>query len=389
MEKKLFIIKELERRINKKNNSKFIGGNELKSIRAYTNSSQTNFYNNVLTLSYWSRVESGQIVPKEKYVREVLNQNDVDLSRIDFKSDFYEKIKKSVDAFINDNDDELNKLAGESRNGILTKSRIISFIDYLKKYDLFNASEDYYFLQKTISTMSDYDFIVYSIFSGIYYFMYGDFELALDVFNTINVFKLDYELELLRKIYIFYINCFNMQDDAIVIYDELYFELCSKRQEKHCELLSYYIGIFFCKKKMKIGYEIAKERLVDKKHILSLEIIYDFYVEGNVSKIDINTKDLSDYALCLKLIGSNKSFINKTLANHQGKIELDFDYHIIAFYNQTETAKCDYLEEIAGDIAYTNNEWIKFYFLDYIIEWCYKRGRYKRIYSFYKKVFNK
>lgn len=384
---KISIVKELGNRLVQRKNDRKLIGNDLKFLRKSRNETLDEFYKDVNSISYWSRVEANQIVPKQEYLSAVFTNKDISIDKLDVIYSYESHITKAIKAFITNDLKTLSKIVEMNEGGFLKKSQIVSLIYYLTIGDMPSASDIFYSIEPTVSSLSEEDLLTFSVFSGVFHYMCGNFQLSLEIFDSLKGYKIDDDLVLICRIYEFYNYCYNMKDEAFITYEKLYYDLCSQRLDDLCEKLSYYMAIFYAKRKSKITFELIRKRLKDDININSVDVIYAFYSEGNVNKLNFKTSELSDYANCLMKCNSSKAYVRNSLEKHQGKIEIDYDFYVISYLSKNSQHRADYIYEITPIIAYLDNDWLNDFFLKVIVDLCFKTGKYKRIYSYYKLVY--
>ncbi len=179
-------ISSLKNKINKRiknssrNDFQDIGG-YIKKKRKELNITQDEVSNGICSVSYLSKIENNQIVPKEFYVKEIMDKLDVD-------KEYYEKdlndslyLNKMLQAMFY-LDDQLIK---ETFNEIeIIEHNLTINICKLAYYVYFGKNDDNQYvmmLENLVNNMNNFELKIYLLLASLYYISLEKFKISLEI----------------------------------------------------------------------------------------------------------------------------------------------------------------------------------------------------------------
>lgn len=179
-------ISSLKNKVNKrvknsyKNDFQDIGG-YIKKKRKELNVTQDVVSNGICSVSYLSKIENNQIVPKEFYVKEIMEKLDVD-------KEFYEKdlndslyLNKMLQSIFYLDDAAVQELFTEiemiEHNLTINISKLAFFIHFEK----LDENQYVMMLENLVNNMNNFELKFYLLLSSLYYISLDKYKIALDI----------------------------------------------------------------------------------------------------------------------------------------------------------------------------------------------------------------
>lgn len=197
-------LSSLKNKINKriKNNSKNdfqdIGG-YIKKKRKELNVTQDIISNGICSVSYLSKIENNQIVPKEFYVREIMEKLDVDEEFFEKDLNDHKYLDKMLHGMFYMDDkiilDTYNEIIMIEHNLTINICKLVYYVYYAKK----DENQYVMMLENLVNNMNDYELKIYLLLASLYYMSLEKFKMSLEILVLGE--KIDITNDLLTALY--------------------------------------------------------------------------------------------------------------------------------------------------------------------------------------------
>jgi len=179
-------ISSLKNKVNKRvknssrNDFQDIGG-YIKKKRKELNVTQDVVSNGICSVSYLSKIENNQIIPKEFYVKEIMEKLDVD-------EEFYEKdlndslyLNKLLQGifYLDDNliEDIFKEIEMIEHNLTINICKLVYYV-YFRKTD---ENQYVMMLENLVNNMNNFELKIYLFLASLYYISLDKFKIALEI----------------------------------------------------------------------------------------------------------------------------------------------------------------------------------------------------------------
>lgn len=405
-------VSSLKNKINKrvrnssKNDFQDIGG-YIKKKRKELNVTQDIVSNGICSVSYLSKIENNQIIPKEFYVREIMDKLDVD-------KEYYEKdINDSL--YLNRMllgmfylDDELIENTFEEIKEI--EHNLTINICKLSYYVYFSKNDDNQYvmmLENLVNNMNDFELKIYLIVASLYYISLEKFKTSLEILMLGS--KIEITNDYLSALY---------GENIYLVKQRLLKKNCSSDDYERAQSVynrfhnikrsvllalwkTYYISIenpsesLMLLKKIKVSFldEFSKDffYLIKARSLFKTECLNEsivclnnirenstFFYQKNIMLFEICLLE-KDNDMCLSINDILKSY-------KPDKFQLKHKVYYHYLLEKDKDSIKEYLRDIAIPFSIKIND---FYglemYINEIMEICITSSRYKEAVQFYKK----
>ncbi|KFZ26851.1 MAG: Helix-turn-helix domain protein [Candidatus Izimaplasma bacterium HR2] len=405
-------ISSLKNKVNKRvknssrNDFQDIGG-YIKKKRKELNVTQDIVSSGICSVSYLSKIENNQIVPKEFYIREIMEKLDVD-------KEFFEKdlndslyLSKMLQGMFYLDDDLIESSYNEIKD---IKHNLTINICKLAYYIYFGKTDDNQYvmmLENLVNNMNDFELKIYLLLASLYYISLEKFKITLEILLIGN--KIDIT-----------------NDSLTAMYSEYTYLVKQRLLKKNCSSDDYesaqgiYSRFHNIKRSIVLAlwksYYISNENpdgaldlLIMMKTSLLDEFSKDFYYLIKAQAL-YKTKCFNESILCLNNIRENSTFfyqktillyeicliendtemcnsINNILKSYKpDKHQLKYKVYYHYLLEQQKDSVKEYLRDIAIPYSIKIND---FYGLEKytneIMEICIINSRYKEAIQHYKR----
>lgn len=405
-------ISSLKNKVNKrvknssKNDFQDIGG-YIKKKRKELNVTQDVVSNGICSVSYLSKIENNQIIPKEFYVKEIMEKLDVD-------KEFYEKdlndslyLNKLLQGVFYLDDDLIESVFKEVED---IKHNLTINICKLVYYVYFNKSDENQYvmmLENLVNNMNNFELKIYLLLASLYYISLDKYKISLEILILGD--KIDITNDYLSALYSEYTylvkqrllkkNC--ASDDyetAQSIYNRFH---NVKRSIILALWKAYYISIENPDKALalleKIKISLLDDFSKDLYYIIKARALFKIEC-NNESIVSLNNiretspfyyqKTILLYEICLidkdeEMCGSIKDLLNNFKPD---KFQLKYKVYYHYLLEQQKDSVKEYLRNIAIPYSIKIDDYYGLEnYTNEIMNICIENSRYKEAVQYYKK----
>ena len=377
-------IFEIKKRINNYYDHSHVFGLEVKNRRFDLEMTLYNVSKNICSMSYLCKVENNKIVPNEYCVNEICNKLDIDNKTLKAINNVERNLLKLTKSYLYGEYNEIKIIFNESKSLKSYASDIISFIYYISIKDLANATTYFNKVNNLVSSMSNNELLIVSIFETIYYYFNQDFKSSIKILNYVDKFCFEEELKLLSRIIRFY-DLIALNSPMIgSIYNELILQLTNLSKYKLCEKINYAMAISLLKAKDYDSLDSFIKKINKKEYKSNIDIL-KYIIRNDIESL-IKYDDYDEasmfYQTCRSLI--LKTNFNNYSCNIYNIDEFPLLIEYLAIEDDYD--KMDFIVSIAlENLSLYNEKFLIDYFVKELAKLSLKKQKYKALAS---SIFN-
>ena len=373
-------IFEIKKRINNYYDHSHVFGLEVKNRRFDLEMTLYNVSKNICSMSYLCKVENNKIVPNEYCVNEICNKLDIDNKTLKAINNVERNLLKLIKSYLYEEYEDIKIIFNESKSLKSYASDIIAFIYYISIKDLANATKYFNKVNNLLSSMSNNELLIVSIFEAIYFYFNQDFNSAIKILNYVDKFCFEEEIKLLSRIIRFY-NLIALNSPMIgTIYNELILYLTNLSKYNLCEKINYAMAISLVRAKDYNSLDSFMNKVNNKEYISNINIL-KFIVRNDIESL-IKYEDYNNASMYYQTC---RSLILKTNYNNYSCNIYNIDeYPLLIEYLSIEDDydKMDFITSIALDnLSLYNEKFLIDYFVKELAKLALKKQKYKALAS--------
>ena len=405
-------ISSLKNKVNKRiknrsrNDFQDIGG-YIKKKRKELNVTQDIVSNGICSVSYLSKIENNQIIPKEFYVREIME-------KLDFDKEYYEKdlndslyLNKMLKGMFYLDDEMIQNAFSEIE---IVEHNLTINLCKLAYYIYFGKTDDNQYvmmLENLVNNMDNFELKFYLLIAALYYISLDKFKISLEILLIGN--KIDITNDYLSSLF---------SEHTYLVKQRLLKKNCSSDDYENAQRV--YNRFHNAKRSVILAlwktYYVSIEnpdRALDLLNKIKVSLLDDYsselyYLVKAKSLFRINC--LNESILCLNNIRENSTFfyqktillyeiclsekdkemcesIKEILNNYKpDKFQLKYKVYYHYLLEQQKESVKEYLRDIAIPFSIKINDYYGLEkYTNEIMDICISSSRYKEAVQYYKK----
>ena len=191
---------------------------------------------------------------------------------------------KLIKSYLYEEYEDIKIIFNESKSLKSYASDIIAFIYYISIKDLANATKYFNKVNNLLSSMSNNELLIVSIFEAIYFYFNQDFNSAIKILDYVDKFCFEEEIKLLSRIIRFY-NLIALNSPMIgTIYNELILYLTNLSKYNLCEKINYAMAISLVRAKDYNSLDSFMNKVNNKEYISNINIL-KFIVRNDIESL--------------------------------------------------------------------------------------------------------
>ena len=329
-----------------------------------------------------SKLESNYLKPNATYLSEIskkLGMSDVFVSTLFGLREVVEEGIKGL--LFNDNkcikDFILKKDAYYNY-----RYRIIIFFDKLYDNDFESCTEIFKELTPIAKTMINYDFLVFSILSGIYYYKIGKLKDAHELLISLINFDMNTNIKGVLYLYLFYICNALGRPETIDYYNKAKEVLLFLGSYQMLDETNYYLAIYYIKNN---SYDYAlniSKSINDTKRKQTINFLVSYF--KNESLKSYNKKNLLGISKIIYDLKFDSVMLNSDIEMVKEKsFKIDYNQIIVDYLLLSDDLKIIYIFDLIKNNQDIQDSYVKSFFLNESLKSAKKTGKYKLIYDYY------
>ena len=381
-------IEIIERNTSKEDYGQVLGI-EVKYRRIQLSMTLATTASKICSISYLSKIENNAIDASPLYLREICQQVDLDDNQIDLLMNLRKIIEECIAAYLNKDAAFLNDSFCNGKGFENFRYKIIEFIYYLYNEDIYNANLTYKNLIRVSSTMSDFDFYVFSLFSGIlcyYNQFYTDFFETLKLLTNL---KINTEFDILKDKFIFLSLSFINSCDTSFAYKIIKERLLNNGKYTMLEEINYIYSLYLLNNNSFYEYYEIVKQITNPKYKESVRLYCDF-ANNNMNLSSYNQENLTTFTKLLLLTRTNKALAKNEIESIEPIYEYDMNLILLKYLLlENDNDKLRFITDIALPNTQRNNT--KFnsnFFLYELANVASRSFKYKLFTTYFLKINN-
>ncbi len=377
--------KEFKRRIAEQKEKESVVGSEVKIKRIELNKTQSYVADGICSIAYISRLEANDGKPNEHF-SDICDKINMNPKAIDDLYELSNDLEVLTNAFYHFDDEAFASELVIIKDFKNYRATLLKFICFLYKKDLKEAYDYYDRLLPLIKTMYDTDLTYFSLFSGIFHYLGGSFREAQDDLLALVDIKLTHNQEMLRDIYLLFIDLRLSNLEAIKNYFDIHDKLINEALYQYAEEISYYFCLFLAKNKVDNLYNLILKRITKKEYINTIIFYYEFFNNNKI--MDFNSKEINDFSLAVIRINNySKKAASKALLDNSSITRLDFEYYILEYLMVPKKQRREYIINNIPVYKEIGDKFLNKYFMSELVKISSNTKIYKDIRDYYDKIF--
>ncbi len=374
----------------RRDSSNNVVGIEIKDRRLNLSTTLQSLSSDICSPSYLCKIENNKIAPNKIFLKEICKRLELKPEKVNTLLKLKITLEDVVKAFLLGNVDYIEE-AYYSGLGLKNyRYRIIEFIYFIIKKDLYSANNTYSELIRLVSSMMDSDLIVFAIFSGILSFYNQEFEEALDNFNALSLTRgISTEEMLLCQKYKLYIEFILNNPCCLLEYKKLIWAYASEGHTEGLDEAHYIIGLYLLRQRQFMEYKNIYRIIHKKEYKRSLSLLVKIIFNPNIKIKKEWLENIRPFYYYLGLIYSDYDTAVEKISQMN---DLSFSYDFNLLYLQYLLLKEDkdkYIfitQNAIPTIERTKDGYAKEFFLEQLCILCGKMARYKVFQQTYKQL---
>ena len=371
---------EIKKRMNRYYDHSHVFGLEVKNRRFDLEMTLYNLSHDICSMSYLSKIENNKIVPNEYCVSEICNKLDIDKKTLKAINSVEKNLLLLIKSYLYDEHNVIEQIYNDSRTLKSYASDIISFIYFISLKDVSKATKYFTKVNNLVSSMSNNELLIVSVFEAIYFYYNQDFKSSILILNHVDKFCFEEDIKVLSKIIRFY-NLIAINSPMIgILYNEIIIYLTINTKYNLCEKINYSMAISILRSKDYDSFESFINKICNKKYIANLNIL-KFIIKNDIESLTKygKYKDASLYYQNLRNL-----ILKQESNNYVSYIYNVDEYPLLSEYLSIEDdyEKMDFITNIAiENLRSYKDKFLTDYFIMELSKLSLKKLRYKAVAS--------
>ena len=380
------LLLEIERRVLDKEGRYAIIGTEFRARRLALKKTLKFLSYKLCSVSYASKIESSDIIPNEVVLREISSRLGMDQKQFDGILGLREAIEAGIKAILYNNIKSLDGLIKNCIDFDNYRSRIFQFLYYANKNNLEAATAMHTELIKLSTTMTNFDFNVFVVIEGIYFFKIGNIVEAFNTLKKAEYLPLARYVKYVLHLYLFY--CANVlcSPDTIYYYNFVREELFSIGSYELLDEVQYYLAIYHVKND---SFERASDicnSIKEFKYKNSIMFLIAYLTGASIRSF--SRKNIIKAARCIYDYINDQELFMIDIKEYDGFYQLDYSSLLFKYLlMKDDLEKFDYImTNVANEVSISEDKYIKRFFVDQLWQISKQQQKYKFLYDGYEKL---
>ncbi len=377
---------EIEKRLKEDNVNYETIGAEIKRHRLAMSKTLSSIADEDCSISYLCKIERNQVKPSLKYLNEICKKVNISKENIDYLLSSKELLIEAVKIFYFKDLEQKDKYTAKLEGLDNYRTEIIRLIFNLTENNIQEAGKCVDKIWSLISSLADFDLMIFAGFYGVYKYMTKEYieasdylKLALDFNIEVNYFRV------ILLMYLFKI-CYKIGSYRIY----KYYKLLENERIQYGENLDldqiyYYLSLFYLLEDNKKEYDASLLKINNKKYTYNLNILEKLI--NKEEDISANIYDLNDFVKTYYLIYKDSPNVLEEIdnANIDSDEKVHFKYIYLKAHNLEEAY--EFLISIAFPYAIVKGLYSKArYYLDEMSNSIHRPNKYKRFFDMYREL---
>lgn len=287
--------------------------------------------------SYLCKIERNQIQANSFILQEICNRVSITEAQQELLFHSYENLLKSIQAFVEDDLEELSSIVSQGEGFENYRYRIIQFMKYIREDDLYLAKKTCNELLKLLSSMQDLDMVVFSIFTAILEYKEKNYLETINILNKLDGINMDLCLSILYSKYLFLASAIMLKGDTLLYYTDIKNKLVKGGYYNQLEELDYALAIYAIKTKSSYLLDYSTKLMHKEIYLNSI-----FFLLGYQNKdMDLihtyKDKKLNEFSrYLLEILEGNEAKIEVIMHLSSSHDDFDFSANLLKYLTITD-----------------------------------------------------
>ncbi len=387
-EKENELISELKKRLEKLDEEASVLGTELRNRRLSVSRTLNAIAYRICSVSYLSKLEHNKINPNRAYINEISKKLSLSQQSVDILMKSKSLLLEVVEAYLNGNMEVLEKSYNACEGLNNYRMELVRLIVEVSVGHYYDALEICNKLMSLLTSMSEIDLYVFTLFRGIIHFYYSEFKEAIDNLEALRECSINKIMSIIRDKFIFLSYQALNLSGIDYEYNRLVNELLEAGKYEEIEYARYVMAMYLLKNNSKEAYKQARYGLHEVFYVNSLDLMEKYYNHENIDYASIDNSISNNFLIGLKAIYTNDPEVEMVLSTIE-HLEYDpgTDYLMLKYISlKTDVDRYNYLiKEVFPRLEFTGEGFLIKYFLNELSRLCQIQGRYKIFSDIYSK----
>lgn len=383
------IIEEHKSR-QKKENTFNVVGTEIRDRRLSLSRTQSALSSELCSISYFSKIENNKLIPKTYYLKEICKRLDLKDEKIDILLNLDISLQKTVKFFLFGEEDEIFKIKQEGEGLINYRYRIIELIYSILRKDYHSANKNSSTLLKIISTMTDEDLIIFSLFYGILLFYNQEFDYALESLESLDrYYFLSSSIKILQSQYKTYLSLILNKPKFLIDYQSTIQILVENGYYEKIDEMNYLYALFMFQNGDIFEYSKTLRRIKTQTYRRTLIVLAKLKYGKKLKWKETWLEGIRPFFYYVALL-----HVRKVEAKHEieklNDASFDYDFNLLYLEYlilESNESKYNYIKTICiPTIRKTNGGYSKVFFLKEMALLTKDNGKYKAFNDMYTEL---
>ena len=382
------LIVELKKRLRKLDEEVSVLGTELRNRRLSVSRTLNAVAYKICSVSYLSKLEHNKINPNLAYINEISKKLSLSDEAVEVLMKSKSLLLEVVEAYL-DGDMEVLENSYNACEGLnnyrMELVRVIVEVSVGHYYDALEICDR---LMSLLTSMSEIDLYVFTLFRGVIHFYYSEFKEAIDSFLVLRDCPVNSIMAIIRDKFMFLsYQALNMPDTDYE-YNHLVNELLEAGRYEEIEYARYVMAMYLLKNNSFDAYKRLRSGLHEVFYVNSLDLMEKYFKHEDIDYTKIDNEISNNFLIGLKAIYTNDPQLEMVLSAIE-HLEYDpgTDYLILKYLSlRTDLERYKFLiNEAFPHLELTNERYFIKYFLNELSRLCQIQGRYKIFSDIYFK----
>lgn len=382
-----FLKNEWIARQCKKEESYNVVGVEIKDRRLTLSRTLSSLSSEICSVSYLCKIENNKIIPNRYYLKEICKRLQMKDDKVKTLLNLRITLERMVKAFLCKRNDEIRE-AFESGNGLYNyRYKIIEFIYYISIKDMAQANQKAGEILRLVSTMTNNDLSIFSLFYGILSFYNQDFDMALEDLKALRAYS--EEILILQTKYKFFVYFMLNHPCCIFEYQGLIETLLRCGFLEEIDEIQYIMGLYLLRNKYFMEYKRIFKLIHKPSYRRSLLLLAKLIVSPGLAVQEAWIENVEPFFYYLGLIKIRPAEAEEKISA-MNDLSFSVDFNLIYLQYMLITDDGERYKFICTTafptIERTNDGFAKEYFLQELSKISSRLGRYKLFHDAYQRI---
>ncbi len=381
------ILNEIERRKYDERTVYAVIGTEIRLRRLIFNKTLKFVSYNVCSVSYAAKIESNSIKPNYVYLNEISRRLGLDSKQVDALLELRDELILGVKAMLTNNFTEIEKFINQHYGLLNFRYKLLVFLYNVNVDKMDDLETIYNELLKVSTIMTNFDYKIFLLISGIYHFKIGKVAEAHDILKLLLELEVNKDILCIVTMYLFITSNILSKPETPHYYNALRDLLLEIGSYPILDDMNYYLAIYYVRNK---SFEFA-ERILntvkDNQKRRTVEFLIAYANGKSIRKF--SRKQLLGNARCLYDFYHSPEFLESDLKElDNGCFKIDFSPIYIKYLTLTNSdEKYEFImQEVVAQLNQSKDSYLTKFFVEQAYLLSKETNKYKGFLEIYERI---